>query len=806
MPGGEFRYAVSWKDEPIFKPSKLGFVFSKGDPLDGPFEVVRRDSREIDESWTPVWGQVKKIRNHARETTFHLREKNAPHRLLDITFRAYDDGVAFRYHLPRQNQIGSFELTDELTTFEFAEDVHAWWVEDTWDTYERNYQQTPISEAAGQGMNTPATFRTAKGTYFSLHEADLTDWAGMTLKRAEGGNALSLEAHLVPWYRSEVKVKGRTPHSSPWRTIQLASHPGGLITSSLILNCNDPCAIDDTSWIEPTKFMGIWWGCITGVWNWEYKEDPDKHGATTARAKRYIDACARHGIKHLLIEGWCEGWEGGIPGWRNMNLLKTYSDFDIKEIVSYGKKRGVSLVGHHESGGDIANYERQLPQAFEYYQKYGINRIKTGYVTGDKEVYTGKLTPHGLEHHHGQFVVRHHQKVIEMAAKHKIMIDAHEPIKATGISRTWPNFVAREGARGGEFNHFIGNPPTQTCTLPFTRFLGGPMDYTPGLFDVGYQPNNPFGTRAQQLALYVVFWSPVQMVADLYQAYDDEPAMQFIRNVPVGKWDETLVPQAEIGQYIVTARRQGERWFVGAITNEESRTLKLPLDFLKEGTRYEVVIYADGDQADFRKNPYPVEITEGMADQKTTLTLDLKEGGGVAIEIYPVGVAHIRPSGDAGVVVDGQSYRLRVKHSGRLLTASKQSIIQQADQSGRAPGPRLGQSQEWVMKKLDQHHHQILMGGKALTASSDGNRATLSLKDPDSKNLRQRWYFHHIVGSWYVVYLADTDKALNITNGSYADGGETQLWQWSHGAPQIWSLEKVKGESSANLKIIQKKL
>jgi alpha-glucosidase len=532
--------------------------------------------------------------------------------------------------------------------------------------------------------------------------------------------------------------------------------------------------------------MGIWWGCITGVWNWEYQEDPDKHGATTARTKRYIDACARNGIKHLLVEGWCEGWEGGIPGWRKMNLLKPYPDFDIGEVVRYGKKRGVSLVGHHETGGDIAHYESQLPKAFEYYKKWGINRIKTGYVTGDKEVYTGQLTPHGREHHHGQFMVRHHQKIIEMAAKYHIMIDAHEPIKATGISRTWPNFVAREGARGGEFNHFIGNPPSQTCTLPFTRFLGGPMDYTPGLFDVGYQPGKPFGTRAQQLALYVVFWSPVQMVADLYQAYDGEPAMQFIRNVPVGKWDETVVPQAEIGKYIVTARRQGRRWYVGAITNEDARTLELPLDFLEKDTRYEVVIYADGEGADFRSHPYPVEITEGLADQKTTLTLDLKPGGGVAIEMVPVGVAHTRPSGDAGLVVDGASYRLRAKHSGRLLGIKNGKVIQQVDMKRR----KNQNPQSWKFKSIGEGHWQILCGGRALGALDKDNDSSIDLVSSNPKDPLQHWYLDHIVGSWYRIYLADTENVLDIQGVNYSDGGCAHLWQWVNKPNQIWSLEK----------------
>lgn len=782
LPAGEFHYAVTWNGEPVLLPSKLGFVFKQARPLDGPFEIVKRESRVIDETWSPVWGQVKSIRNHASETTFRLRETEAPHRLLDVVFRAYDDGVAFRYHLPVQPHLKDFRITDELTTFRFAEDVHSWWVEDTWDTYERNYAESPLSRAAAEGMNTPATFKTSRGTYLSLHEADLTDWAGMTLKRAEGAPELSLEAALVPWYGSEVKVVGKTPHSSPWRTVQLAKTPGGLVTSNLIQNCNDPCKIEDTSWIEPTKYMGIWWGCITGVWNWELAEDPDKHGATTARAKRYIDACARHGIKHLLIEGWCEGWEGGIPGWRKMNMLKPYRDFDMEEIVRYGRAKGVSLVGHHETGGDIPNYLKQLPEAFEYYRRHGIDRIKTGYVTGDKEVYTEGLTKPGREHHHGQFMVRHYQAVVELAAKHRIMIDSHEPIKATGISRTWPNYVAREGARGGEFNHFIGNPPSQTCTLPFTRFLGGPMDYTPGLFDTGYQPDKPFGTRAQQLALYVVFWSPMQMAADLYQAYEGEPAMQFIRNVPVGKWDETIVPQAEIGDYVVTARRQGRNWFVGAITNERGRTLRLPLDFLEKNTRYEVVVYGDGEDADFRKNPYPVKISRGKVDRGSTLTLRLKPGGGAAVEIYPVGAAHTLPTGDAGKIAHGQKFRLRAKHSGRLLTAGSGKITQQADNAAL--------SQTWTLHRMSKHQWQILAGGKALTAAGREADSGLSLKPRDASDPLQRWHLHHIVGSWFRIYLADTDQVMDIKGIDYSDGGEAHLWKWLSKPNQVWSLER----------------
>jgi alpha-glucosidase len=778
--GKEPTYEVKKGEETLIASSRLGFLLKNAPALDGPFEILESKSASIDEAWQPVWGQHSNIRNHANEVRLLLRETEKPFRRLDLTFRAYNDGIAFRYHFPQQPDLNRFEITDELTTFNLTDNHQTWWVEALSDTYERDYNETPLADCATRGTSTPVTMRTDAGTYLSFHEANLTDWAGMKLKRAEGGSDYSLEADLVPWFESDVKVKCETPHSSPWRTIQIGNSSGDLIESSLILNLNEPCAIEDTSWIEPAKFMGIWWGCITGTWNWELEENADKHGATTERALRYIDACVRNNIPCLLIEGWNEGWEGDIPGWGDMNMMKCYPDFDIKKVTDYGREKGVTLVGHHETGGNITNYEKQLPAAFEYYNEYGINRIKTGYVSGDIPLYTDGLSENDREHHHGQFQVRHHQKVIEMAAQHKIMINAHEPIKATGLSRTWPNFVAREGARGGEFNHFIGNPPTQTCILPFTRLLGGPMDYTPALFDGAYHPNHRFGTRSQQLGLMVVLYSPLVMAADFYQAYDNEPATQFIRNVPVGKWDETRILDSAIGDYVVTARRQGENWFVGGINNEEARKLSLALNFLSEGKKYHAVIYQDSPQSDFRENPYAIDIKQTLVSASGQLEVNFANGGGIAIELYPEGTEFTAPFGAPGKIDKEKAYTLRAKHSGRLLTARGNDVMQYAEHSNR--------NQQWTFQKLENGHYLIRNGAQALTVIGEENPA-VNLQDLSPTNPLQQWTPKHIVGTWFHLESVANGKLLDVAEINYSDEAGIHTWEHAHSPNQIWSLE-----------------
>lgn len=776
LANGMPEYSVIRDDQAIISPSPLGFVFKNRPPLTGPFRVVKTKRSSVDETWKPVWGERAEIHNHGEEIAIRLEETATTRRLLDLVFRAYDDGVAFRYILPEQPNLTDFEITDEVTGFHFTTDGDAWWCEDLPDTYERDYNETSFSQAAPAGMQTPATFRTSGGTYVSIHEADLTDWAGMKLKSPDPAANLSLKADLVPWFDSDIRVKGRAPMRSPWRTIQLADEPGGLIESSLILNLNEPCVIEDTSWIHPSKFMGIWWGMITNMWTWDH-DNPDMHGATTERTKRYIDACARMGIEGLLVEGWCEGWSGGIPGWRNMEFTNPTEDFDILELARYAKSKGVRLVGHHETGGDIPNYEKQAEAAFNFYNKLGINTVKTGYVTGDKPVYTD--TPPGREHHHGQYMVRHYQRNVELAAKYKIMLSAHEPIKATGISRTWPNFVAREGARGGEFNYFVGNPPRHTTILPFTRMLGGPMDYTPGLFDTAFQPDKPFATRANQLGLFITLWSPLKMAADHYQCYEGEPAAEFIRRVPVGKWDETRVPVAEIGDYIVTARRQGARWYVGAVNDENPRTLSVPLDFLESGKAYKAILYADAPDADYRGNPHAMRIEAIDLTGGGALELNLRAGGGAALEIHPANDPPSLPTGSAGTPPSGRTLLIRAKHSDLALTLSDSGLVQQAPGAG---------GQTWNLEKDGDKGWKILQGGKVLTAEGDQNGATLSL-DADRGEPTQRWRFEPVAGSYYRIFSAAADRLLDVSENRYDDNALVHLWENANGFNQVWWID-----------------
>ncbi|MEP2776308.1 MAG: glycoside hydrolase family 97 catalytic domain-containing protein [Luteolibacter sp.] len=782
LANGMPEYLVRYGDEWVISPSPLGFEFENAPPLAGPFQVISSKQNVIDETWNPVWGQRASIRNHGNELVVELEEISTTKRRLQIVFRAYDDGVAFRYFLPEQPNLKDFKITNELTSFRFTSDATAWWVEDLHDTYERDWNETPLSKASVEGMHTPATFLTKNETYVSIHEASLVDWASMTLKCPQPGNSdLELKAELVPWFQSNVKVIGTTPMHSPWRTIQLAERPGGLIESDLIQNLNEPSAIEDTSWIKPAKFMGIWWGMITEDWTWD-RDNPGRHGATTERAKRYIDACVRHGIDALLIEGWCEGWEGGIPGWRNMNFTTPYPDFDIEEVCRYGREKGVSLIGHHETGGDIPNYEKQMEDGFALYEKLGIDRVKTGYVTGDIPVYTEGLTPDGREHHHGQFMVRHYQRVVEMAAKYHIMIDAHEPIKPTGLSRTWPNFVAREGARGGEFNHFVGNPPRHCTILPFTRLLGGPMDYTPGLFDCSADETKRFSTRANQLALYVVLWSPLQMAADNYQAYDGEPAAQFITNVPVGNWDETRVIDSSIGDYIVTARRKDSRWYLGAITNEEARQISIPLDFLEKGSTYDVVIYGDAPDADYATNPIAMAIHELSMNQGMTLDLDLRPGGGAAVEIYIHGDDVPKPSGTAGNITPSKPYRLLAKHSDQALTSNG------ADLSQTATPPT--NSQLWIFEKSGEDTWKILQGDQVVEAIGSDNGTRVTLAAP-TDSTGQLWKLEHISGTQFHVVNAASGKLLDVEAISFSNGAPIHLWERAWSPSQVWSLEPV---------------
>jgi alpha-glucosidase len=476
--------------------------------------------------------------------------------------------------------------------------------------------------------------RTKQGLYISIHEAALTDYAGMMLARAGGESfdplgGIQYGTSLVPWPDGS-KVAGHTPFKTPWRTIQIATWPGGLVESSLILNLNDPPdpeIFKDTSWIRPMKYIGIWWGMHIGKYTWH---TGPRHGATTENAKLYIDFASKHGIPGVLIEGWNTGWDRwGQEG--AYDHVTPYDDFDLDEVVRYGRQKGVSIIGHHETGGDVPTYERQIDFAFRLYRDAGISAVKTGYA--------GKIRPSG-QHHHGQWMVNHYRMVVEKAAKYQVVLDVHEPIKPTGLSRTYPNMMTREGARGMEYNAWSeGNPPEHETILPFTRMLAGPLDYTPGIFDLTfdeYKPQNRVrSTLARQLALYVVLYSPLQMAADLIENYEGKPAFDFIAEVPVD-WDETRVLNGEIGDFVTIARRSGESWYIGSITDEAERVLTARLSFLQSGTTYRARIYADTPDTHWETNPTGIEIRDELVDAGTILTLQLAGAGGQAISITPV--------------------------------------------------------------------------------------------------------------------------------------------------------------------------
>ena len=631
------KYSVSRLARTVIASSRLGFTLKEHAPLDRNFSIASTETKHVDETWTQPWGEKKGIRNNYNELSVGLADGHS--RRLIIVFRVYDDGIGFRYEVPSQPGLEKFEIMDELTEFALTGDHMAWWIAAyQWNRYEYLYKHTPIS--GFDTVHTPLTMETKDGLYLSIHEAALVDYPSMTLLRTSDH---TLKADLVPW-SDGVRVKATAPMKSPWRTIQMADDPGGLVTSYLILNLNEPNKLGDVSWVKAGKYMGIWWEMHVGKSSWG---SGPIHGATTANAKRYMDFAAKYGFGGVLIEGWNVGWDGDwTAGGKDFNFMKPYNDFDIAEVTRYGASKGVRIIGHHETGGGVLNYERQLSDAFTYYERLGVRAVKTGYVqwgTGIK-----RIDDDGKEQgewHHGQFMVRHHQKVVEEAAKHHIMIDIHEPIKDTGLRRTYPNLMTREGARGEEYDAWSadgGNPPDHTTILPFTRLLSGPMDFTPGMFDLllnDYKPHNRVNTTiAKQLAHYVIIYSPLQMAADFPENYEARPdAFRFIVDTPAD-WSDTKVLHARIGDYVTVARkdRKSDDWYLGSITDENGRVLEAPLSFLDPGKTYEATIYRDGLNADWISNPYEMEITQQVVDNATTLTLRLAPGGGQAIRFHPI--------------------------------------------------------------------------------------------------------------------------------------------------------------------------
>jgi alpha-glucosidase len=623
LEGGVPRYTVERDGRPLILPSRLGFSFRGAPPLTGDFELADSATRSFDETWKPVWGKCSSVRNHGNELAVSLRERKAPGRELAVVFRVFDDAVAFRYVLPGQPGLGEFEILSEETRFCFADDHTTWWIPNDYDSDEFLWNETPLSSVPG--ANTPVTMRAADGTHLCVHEAALVDYASMTLEPDPDEGPLTLRSVLVPW-PDGVAVRGRTPFVTPWRVILVTDRAGGLVESNTILNLNEPCALEDTSWIRPMKYVGIWWGMHIKRNTWHAGPT---HGATTANARKAIDFAHEHGIPGVLIEGWNTGWERwGSEG--TFDFVTPYPDFDLESVARYARQRGVALIGHHETGGDVPTYERMMEEAFALYERLGVHAVKTGYAGG--------IFPRG-QHHYGQWMVNHYRRVIALAAAHRIAIDGHEVVKPTGEERTWPNMMTREAARGMEYNAWSeGNPPPHTTVLPFTRIVAGPLDYTPGIFDIQFDRTmgrSAKTTLAHQLALYVVLWSPLQMAADLVENYEGQPAFAFIEAVPCD-WDETVGLDCAIGDYATIARRSGREWFLGSVTDENARTLSVPLAFLEPGAVYRARIYADGPGADWETNPTSIAIREVEVTAGDVLAVALAPGGGQAVQLTPV--------------------------------------------------------------------------------------------------------------------------------------------------------------------------
>jgi alpha-glucosidase len=633
---GGLYYSVTRDGKPILLPSRLGFAFKGGDSLRSALRITGTARDSADETWTQPWGEVARVRDHHNELRVRVAEDRAPNRRFAVVFRAFDDGIGFRYEVEGSAGFADYEMMDELTEFALADNARAWWIPAKCcdpDRQERLYSSGPVSRL--DTVQTPLTLQLSSGVQLVIHEANLVDYAGMYLARTDNRTLRS----TLPRWADGVAVRGRAPFVTPWRTLQLADRVEDLAPSTLGLNLNPPSQIANTSWIHPMKYDGIWWGMHINTMTWG--QGPI-HGATTANTKRYLDFAAANGLGGTLVEGWNLGWDADWfnTGKANFSFTQAYPDFDLAGLAAYARQKGITLIGHHETAANVTGYEAQLDSAMALYQRVGVRAVKTGYV--------GDLTDQG-HMHQGQYMVRHQRRVIETAARYGIMVDVHEPVKDTGERRTWPNILSREGSRGQEYNAWGGeggNPPEHETILFFTRMLAGPMDFTPGIFDLLIQrPNGrprtpeearPRTTLAKQLALYVVLYSPFQMAADLPENYAGQPAFQFIRDVAVD-WDTTRVIEGRIGDYVVVARKQrgADSWFIGAITDEEARSFDVPLTFLAAGHRYVAEIYADGPGANWRDNPLPVAISRQNVTRASRLQLRLAPGGGQAIRIRP---------------------------------------------------------------------------------------------------------------------------------------------------------------------------
>lgn len=656
-------YKVNYKEIPIIKESKLGVELRDGNNLMDGFEQVNISTSSFDETWQPVWGEVKEIRNHYNEMVAELKQP-ATNRYMNIRFRVYDDGVGFRYEFPQQKNLVYFTIKEEHTQFALTGDHTAWWIPGDYDTQEYDYTQSKLSEIRGllrnavtsnasqtvfseTGVQTSLQMKTAEGLYINLHEAALTDYSCMHLNLDDKN--MIFESWLTP---DAEGYKGRlqTPCHSPWRTIIVSDNACDILASHLILNLNEPCKLEDTSWIKPVKYVGVWWEMITGKGTWSYTNalpsvklencDYSKlpkngtHSANNDNVKRYIDFAAEHGFDQVLVEGWNIGWEDWFGNQKNyvFDFVTPYPDFDIKALNEYAHSKGVRLMMHHETSGSSVNYERHLEAAYQLMNKYGYNSVKSGYV--------GNMLPYG-EHHYGQWMNDHYLHCVKEAAKHKIMVNAHEAVRPTGLCRTYPNLIGNESARGTEYQAFGGSKPFHTTILPFTRLQGGPMDYTPGIFEMDIEKINPNNhshvnaTIANQLALYVTMYSPLQMAADIPENYERfMDAFQFIKDVAVD-WDDSKYLEAEPGKFITVARKAKDtgNWFVGCVAGDAEHTSKITLDFLDADKKYIATVYADGKDADYKTNPQSYTIKKGIVTNKTKLNLRAVAAGGYAISI-----------------------------------------------------------------------------------------------------------------------------------------------------------------------------
>ena len=682
---GRPSYDLTYKGRSVVRPSYLGlelktdgqgsfstsvtssFTREKGSEsmanLMSGFRIAGMEASTFDETWQPVWGETRNIRNHYNELFVSLRQP-LQQRGLNLRFRLYNDGLGFRYEFPLSKNLNYFTIKEEHSQFAMATDNKAWWIPGDFDTQEYNYTESKLSEIpalqphaydknASQALAGPTCVQTSlqmkspDGLYINLHEAALVDYSCMHLNLDPA--TLTFESLLTPDARGD-KGYLQAPCKSPWRTIMVSDDARQILASNLILNLNEPCKIEDTSWIHPTKFVGVWWEMINGKSQWSYTSDLPSvqldnidytkvkphghHGATNENVRRYIDFAAENGIGEVLVEGWNTGWEDWFGHEKDyvFDFLTPYPDFDIRTLNEYAHSKGVKLIMHHETSSSVRNYERHMEAAYQLMNKYGYDAVKSGYV--------GNILPRG-EHHYGQWMVNHYLYAVKQAARHHVMVDAHEAVRPTGLCRTWPNLIGNESARGTEYESGSGNNVNHTTILPFTRLQGGPMDYTPGIFEMDMSKNNPDNharvksTLARQLALYVTMYSPLQMAADMVENYRKHmDAFQFIRDVAVD-WDDSRYLEAEPGQYITAARKAKGTgsWFIGCTAGEQGHTSHLRLNFLDKGSKYIATIYADAPDADYRTNPQAYTITRKEVTSRTVLNLRAASGGGYAVSI-----------------------------------------------------------------------------------------------------------------------------------------------------------------------------